>query len=186
MSSVPTATERSPWPPGFSFFIMTFQAFSGSILLPSRSRRAVGEACRSLGIILSRRMPCCAYLPLEWNPNPITGFPSRMTSVCTATADTVISEKLMKALLIDDFMGTTRSRISVILILLGSTPLPIADYFPPEHSDTKPHGQDHQRHYKSDPPPCGLTDVSDPKIHGRRSSAIVRNTRVQIGEVGKH
>ena len=32
MSTVPTATERSPWPPGFSFVIITAQAFSGSMI----------------------------------------------------------------------------------------------------------------------------------------------------------
>ena len=43
MSIVPTATERSPWPPGFSFFISVAQIRSGSKLSPLASSRGVGR-----------------------------------------------------------------------------------------------------------------------------------------------
>ena len=46
----------------------------------------------------------------------MTFWPLRTTSVWTATTETVISEKLMKALLMADLMGTTASRISVIFM----------------------------------------------------------------------
>ena len=40
MSSVPTATERSPWPPGFSFVITTAQMRNGSRFAPASSSRS--------------------------------------------------------------------------------------------------------------------------------------------------
>ena len=43
MSRVPTATERSPWPPGFSFFIMVAQMRSGSRLSPAIVEEALGR-----------------------------------------------------------------------------------------------------------------------------------------------
>ena len=42
MSSVPTATERSPWPPGFSLAIIAAQARSGSIFSPVASSKSFG------------------------------------------------------------------------------------------------------------------------------------------------
>src|SRR5450830_993654 len=44
MSMVPMATERSPWPPGFSLVNMQFQILCGSRLLPLSSTRLAGSA----------------------------------------------------------------------------------------------------------------------------------------------
>jgi hypothetical protein len=44
----------------------------------------------------------------------MTGLPSRMTSVVTATTEHVIFEKSMNALAIGEAIGTVFSRISVI------------------------------------------------------------------------
>src|SRR5258708_7387 len=44
MSMVPTATERSPWPPGFSFDISVVQILSGSRLSPASLSSVFGSA----------------------------------------------------------------------------------------------------------------------------------------------
>ena len=49
MSMVPTATERSPWPPGFSFCIMVAQMRSGSRLSPESFRSVSGSASSRRG-----------------------------------------------------------------------------------------------------------------------------------------
>jgi hypothetical protein len=54
MSMVPTATERSPWPPGFSFIIMVSQILCGSRLLPLPSSRLSGAASSTRGRKRSR------------------------------------------------------------------------------------------------------------------------------------
>ena len=49
---------------------------------------------------------------MELNPKPGTRLPSRTTSVRIATAEAVISEKLMKALLISERRETVSSRMA--------------------------------------------------------------------------
>ena len=93
MSMVPTATERSPCPPGFSLVIITSQQRNGSSSPLSGSSSDSGFASRSRGIIRSRMMAPAAYRPFDENPNPTTGLPSRITSVTTATSEQVIFEK---------------------------------------------------------------------------------------------
>jgi hypothetical protein len=59
MSIVPTATERSPCPPGFSFFISVAQMRSGSRLSPASLRSASGFASIRRGAKRSRMSPPC-------------------------------------------------------------------------------------------------------------------------------
>ena len=51
---------------------------------------------------------------------PITGMPSRIQSVITATTDVVISEKSKLELLSVELSGTARSRISTMRIVKGA------------------------------------------------------------------
>jgi hypothetical protein len=53
---------------------------------------------------------------LELNPYPTTRRPSRTTSVTSATSDSVICEKSMYALAIDDAIGRVRSWSAMIFI----------------------------------------------------------------------
>src|SRR5579875_1819813 len=55
MSSTPTATERSPWPPGFSLPIMAAHALCGS-MTPCSSTIDSGAASRRRGMKPSRRI----------------------------------------------------------------------------------------------------------------------------------
>jgi hypothetical protein len=49
MSIVPMATERSPWPPGFSFLNIAAQILCGSRFSPVSSIRLSGGASRTRG-----------------------------------------------------------------------------------------------------------------------------------------
>jgi hypothetical protein len=68
MSMVPTATDRSPWPPGFSFDISAAQTLSGSRLPPASSSSVLGSASIRRGAKRSRISPPCPYRPLELKP----------------------------------------------------------------------------------------------------------------------
>src|SRR5262245_20673923 len=57
-----------------------------------------------------------AYRPVELNAKPMTGLPSRTTSVMTATTEVVISEKSKLEFLMSDLSGIAHSRISTIRI----------------------------------------------------------------------
>ncbi len=57
MSIVPTATERSPCPPGFSLRIMQAQTLSGSKFSPVASSSVAGSASMMRGAKRSRIRP---------------------------------------------------------------------------------------------------------------------------------
>ena len=59
--------------------------------------------------------------PVELKAKPTTGFPSRFTSVMTATTDVVISEKSMEEFLRVEFSAMEVSRISVMRMLSRCT-----------------------------------------------------------------
>jgi hypothetical protein len=54
MSMVPIATERSPWPPGFSLVNIVAQILCGSRLRPLASTSVAGSASRMRGMKRSR------------------------------------------------------------------------------------------------------------------------------------
>ena len=59
MSIVPIATERSPWPPGFSLVNIVSQILCGSRFLPLASTSDSGFASMMRGMKRSRiSLPC--------------------------------------------------------------------------------------------------------------------------------
>ena len=93
MSSVPTATERSPWPPGFSLVIIAAQILCGIEVvagLVEQARRvgfedAVAEAFADEAALAVAAVRVEAVADHR--------RPSRTTSVTTATRLAVIFEK---------------------------------------------------------------------------------------------
>src|SRR5512134_190256 len=119
MSMTPTATERSPWPPGFSLASRMSWSRKGSRLSRASVTYVEGSASRTRGMKRSRSRHPWAYRPLELKPYPTTGLPSSITSVTTAATDTVILLKSINALRMRDAMETVRSWMSTIFILPG-------------------------------------------------------------------
>ena len=118
MSIVPTATERSPWPPGFSLVIIVAQ-----ILCGSRFSRAIVDKRLRIGLEEPRHEALADQTTLTVATVGIEAVadhrsPSRMTSVTTATRLSVILEKSMYALRISERIGLVASRMSTIFMVL--------------------------------------------------------------------
>ena len=90
---------------------MMARILDGSKFSCVSSNRDRGSAARMRGINRARIVG-----PVELKAKPVTGFPSRRTSVRTATTDVVISEKSKLELRMLDLSGIAHSRISRILM----------------------------------------------------------------------
>src|SRR3954468_19139821 len=115
MSTTPTAPERPPCPPGFSLRIMMSHARRGS-RSPASSSSASGAASSRRGSTRRRRVSPALWPPLELNPEPTSGSPSRTTSLTIATIEQSIELKSIHALRIEELIGTTPSCTDWIFI----------------------------------------------------------------------
>ena len=111
---VPMPIERSECPPDFSLRIITATHLAGSRLSPASFSSDFGSAFMRRGMKRARICAPQAYRPVELNAKPVTGFPSRTTSVITATTDVVISEKSIEEFFSVEFSAMEVSRMSVM------------------------------------------------------------------------